>query len=214
VRVRVSGLPITCDNETLRLAASAIANNKEDVLHAEMLRTKAGNTIDRGIVRFKIVPSILRKIEQSFIRIGPYHLRFHFLDDHECSLCKTRGHTHSQCDQHVSSATNDNIPEEVITPHVIQPIVPSQSVAPITALRDRKVKGNEQARATSTTNVPTRPSNTQNKKTGKEKEKEIEKEVRGKGKGNPRGGTLNNAIQKNFSPPPLSGGKTNETRLG
>lgn len=177
---------------TKHCAAAVIANNKDDVLHAEMLRTKAGNTIDRGIVRFKTVPSLLCKIEHSFIRIGQYHLRFHFLDTHQCSLCNTRGHTQSQCDKLIPSSSKETN-ESIVS--VTPPIIPSQSVKSIPT-HDTSGKTTSE-RSVTPTNIVSRSKTSQ----GNEKEKDGS---RGKSRVN-TGGTFKKAISTNYSPPPSSG---------
>lgn len=227
VRVRVSGLPITCDNDTLRIVAAVIANNKEDVLHAEMLKTKAGNTIDRGIIRFKIVPSVLRKVEHSFIRIGSYHLRFHFLDDHECTKCNTRGHTHAQCDIKELSIPKAITEERTVSPPTAPNATSKSGQSNTAPSNNNKPRSNATPTAPPTQPPAARPqgqlTNASNKSqsiltipTGKvsltptgtpsgtpDKEKKSEKEERVK---RPGGGSLTNVTQKVKPSPPPKGG--------
>jgi hypothetical protein len=103
VRVRVTGLPLTCTPDNLRDIAAVLANDSE-LLHYEILRTRGGTQIDRGIIIFNTCPSRLLHI--SALQVGPYRLQFSFLNDVICGRCKRRGHSDHQC----SSAQNIPMP--------------------------------------------------------------------------------------------------------
>lgn len=94
VRVRVIGLPLTCEVSHLHEIAAVFAK-ESDILHCELLHTRGGTQIDRGIIIFRTCPADL--LHLSVLQAGPFRLQFSFLNDVTCNTCKHRGHSDSQC---------------------------------------------------------------------------------------------------------------------
>ena len=96
VRVRVVGLPVPFPNEKLRDIAELLAMEASDVVHAEVIKSRAGVATEKGLIIFKVAPPML--LATSSLQLHNSKLMFYWMDkDAQCEFCTHKGHHRDSC---------------------------------------------------------------------------------------------------------------------
>jgi len=96
VRVRVMGLPRPFSAKQLKQLGQAVALHPSHLVHHEMLHSRRGKPIDKGLLIFEVCPFSLLVCKT--MSLGGYDIQFVFLNrDAHCHLCGFTGHSSEYC---------------------------------------------------------------------------------------------------------------------